>query len=37
MKHSINPDEIKADQEQENFDAMACSAEFSQSCIDTEE
>jgi hypothetical protein len=31
-----NPDEITMNQ-QEDFDAMACSAEFSQGCIDLEE
>ncbi len=31
-----NPDEIKINQ-QEDFDALACSAEFSQGCIEPEE
>jgi len=37
MKFEPKPDETKVNQEQEDFDAMACSAEFSQGCIDPEE
>lgn len=36
MKFEPNPDEITKDLE-EDVDAMACSAEFSQGCIDAEE
>ena len=32
-----NPDEVKKISEQEDFDAMACSAEFSQGCVEPEE
>jgi hypothetical protein len=34
---TINPDEIKLNPEQEDVEAMACSAEFSQGCIESEE
>ena len=37
MKFEPNPDQIKANQEQDNFDAQACSAEFSGGCIEPEE
>lgn len=36
MKLKPNPDEIAADQQQD-FDATACSAEFSQGCIEPED
>ena len=36
MKRSPNPDEIQVKTEEE-FDAAACSAEFSQGCIEPEE
>ncbi len=37
MKYEPNPDEIKVNQEQEDVGALACSAEFSQGCIEPEE
>ena len=38
MMHGPNPDEAKVNQEPEaDFDAMACSAEFSQGCIEPED
>lgn len=36
MKH-IHPDDIKMNQEASNDFEMACSAEFSQGCIDSDE
>ena len=36
MKFEPNPDEITKDRE-EDFEATACSAEFSQGCTDSEE
>jgi hypothetical protein len=37
MKRVPDPDEIRMNQAQEDFDAMACSAEFSQGCIEPQE
>ncbi len=37
MKHAIHPDDVKVNQEADNDIEMACSAEFSQGCIEPEE
>ncbi len=37
MKHQPNPDEAKVVSQEADFEAMACSAEFSQGCLEPED
>ncbi len=37
MKHRPEPEEAKAAVQDTDFDAMACSAEFTQGCIEPED